>query len=124
MLAFDYQVKFESVVRPGEALPEEALFTSCAGGTEISTAMARGLALIASNTGTLKKADIVLITDGGSDAQQAPVLREQAAQINVCIIGLGIGVEREWLAPWCDEIQVVNDLSHIDDTSAEMLFAS
>ena len=27
------------------------------------------------------------------------------------------------LAPWCDEIQVVADLSHIDDTSAEMLFA-
>jgi uncharacterized protein with von Willebrand factor type A (vWA) domain len=123
LLAFDYRVKFEAVVKPGEALPEEALFTSCAGGTEISTAMARGLELIATNPGALKKADIVLVTDGGSDAQMAPKLREQASGMNVTILGLGIGVEREWLAPWCDDIQVVTDLNHIDDTSAEMLFA-
>jgi len=124
LLAFDYRVKFEAVVKPGEALPEEALFTSCAGGTEISTAIARGLELIATNPGALRKADIVLVTDGGSDAQMAPNLREQASGMNVTILGLGIGVEREWLAPWCDEVQVVTNLSHIDDTSAEMLFAS
>jgi len=53
----------------------------------------------------------------------APKLREQASGMNVTILGLGIGVEREWLAPWCDDIQVVTNLSHIDDTSAEMLFA-
>jgi hypothetical protein len=54
----------------------------------------------------------------------APKLREQASATNVTILGLGIGVEREWLAPWCDAVQVVADLNHIDDTSAEMLFAS
>jgi uncharacterized protein with von Willebrand factor type A (vWA) domain len=124
LLAFDYRVKFEAVVKPGEALPEEALFTGCAGGTEISTAMARGLELIATHPGALKKADVVLVTDGGSDAGRAPKLREQASAMNVTILGLGIGVEREWLAPWCDEIQVVTDLNHIDDTSAQMLFAS
>ena len=123
MLAFDYRVKHEVVVKPGDRLPEDALFTSCAGGTEISVAMARGLELIATNPGALKKADIVLVTDGGSDAQMAPKLREQARGMNVTILGLGIGVEREWLAPWCDEVQVVTDLNHIDDTSAEMLFA-
>ena len=123
MLAFDYRVKHEVVVKPGEPLPEDALFTSCAGGTEISVAMARGLELISTNPGALKKADVVLVTDGGSDAQMAPKLREQASAMNVTILGLGIGVEREWLAPWCDEIQVVADLSHIDDSSAEMLFA-
>ena len=124
MLAFDYRVKFEAVVKPGDALSEDALFTGCAGGTEISFALARGLELIATNPGALRKADIVLVTDGGSDAQMAPKLREQAHDMNVTILGLGIGVEREWLAPWCDEIQVVTDLNHIDDTSAEMLFAS
>jgi uncharacterized protein with von Willebrand factor type A (vWA) domain len=124
MLAFDYRVKHEVVVNPGEPLPEDALFTSCAGGTEIAIALARGLELIASNQSALKKADVVLVTDGGSDAQMAPKLREQASGMNVTILGLGIGVEREWLAPWCDEIQVVTDLNHIDDTSAEMLFAS
>ena len=40
MLAFDYRVKHEVVVKPGDPLPEDALFTSCAGGTEISVAMA------------------------------------------------------------------------------------
>ena len=54
----------------------------------------------------------------------APKLREQASGVNVTILGLGIGVKREWLAPWCDAVQVVTDLNHIDDTSAEMLFAS
>ena len=123
MLAFDYRVKHEVVVKPGDPLPEDALFTSCAGGTEISVAMARGLELIATNQGVLKKADLVLVTDGGSDVQMASKLKEQASGMNVTILGLGIGVEREWLAPWCDEVQVVADLSHIDDTSAEMLFA-
>jgi hypothetical protein len=47
------------------------------------------------------------------------------ADSKLCLrpLGLGIGVEREWLAPWCDAIQVVTDLNHIGDTSAEMLFA-
>ena len=89
-----------------------------------AVALARGLELIATNPGALKKADVVLVTDGGSDAQMAPKLRERAHDMNVTILGLGIGVEREWLAPWCDEVQVVTDLNHIDDTSAEVLFAS
>ena len=38
------------------------------------------------------------------------------------ILGLGIGVEREWLAPWCDDIQTIQDLSTLSDTSAEKLF--
>ena len=124
LLAFDYRVKFEAVVRPGEALPEEALFTGCAGGTEISNAMARGLELIATNQGVLKKADVVLVTDGGSDAGMAPKLREQALSLGVTVLGLGIGVEREWLAPWGDEIATVTDLTSIDDSSADKLFAA
>ena len=79
--------------------------------------------MIATNPGALKKADIVLVTDGGSDAHMAPKLKEQASGMNVTILGLGIGVEREWLAPWCDAIQIVTNLNHINDTSAEMLFA-
>jgi uncharacterized protein with von Willebrand factor type A (vWA) domain len=117
-------VKFEAVVKPGEALPEEALFTGCGGGTEISNAMARGLELIAANQGALKRADVVLVTDGGSDAGTAPKLREHAQAMGVTILGLGIGVEREWLAPWCDQIQTVMDLHTLDDASANALFAA
>jgi len=124
LVAFDYRVKFEALVKPGEPLPEEALFTACAGGTEIGVALARGLELIRENQGQLKKADIVLVTDGGSDPGSAPTLREQALALGVTILGLGIGVEREWLQPWCDDIQAITDLATIDGSSAERLFAA
>lgn len=118
----NYRVKFETVVRPGEPLPEAALFTGCAGGTEIADAVHRGLELIRQNQGQLKKADLVLVTDGGSDTQMAPKLRNQAVELGVNILGLGIGVEREWLEPWCEQFQVITDLTSIDDASAERLF--
>jgi uncharacterized protein with von Willebrand factor type A (vWA) domain len=124
MLGFDYQVKFEAVVKPGDPLPEEALFTACAGGTEIGVALRRGLDLIQQHQGALKRADIVLVTDGGSDTESATKIREDALAMGVTILGLGIGVEREWLAPWCDDIQAVQELTTITATSAERLFAA
>ncbi|WP_242370668.1 vWA domain-containing protein [Anaeromyxobacter sp. SG26] len=123
LVSFDYHVKYEAVVKPGEPLPEDALFTACAGGTEIAAAMTRGLELIRSAQGALRKADVVLITDGGSDSSAAPKLREGAQQLGVTILGLGIGVEREWLQPWCDDIQAVTELSRLDDEAASKLFA-
>jgi uncharacterized protein with von Willebrand factor type A (vWA) domain len=124
LVAFDYRVKYEVVVKPGEPLPEEALFTGCAGGTEIAVAIQRGLELIQANEGGLKKADIVLVTDGGSDASLAPKLRGDAEQLGVTILGLGIGVEREWLQPWCDDIQAITDVSRLDEETASKLFAA
>jgi Mg-chelatase subunit ChlD len=124
LVCFDSQVKFEAVVKTGESLPEDALFTACAGGTEISVALHRGLHLIQQHPGALKKADLVLVTDGGSDTAGAPALRERAQDLGVTILGLGIGVEREWLQPWCDEVQAITDLTNIDETSATKLFAA
>lgn len=124
LLGFDSHVKFEAVVNPADPLPEEGLFVSCGGGTEIAAAIARGLEIIRSHPGALRKADIVLITDGGSDASEAGRLRESAAALGVTILGLGIGVEREWLLPWCDEVHAVTDLSTVDDASATALFAA
>jgi hypothetical protein len=110
-------------VKPSEPLPEEALFISCADGTEIGVALRRGLDLIQQHQGALKKADLVLITDGGSDPGSAPQIRTDA-QHGVTILGLGIGVEREWLQPSCDDIQAITDLTSIDETSATKLFAA
>jgi Mg-chelatase subunit ChlD len=124
LLGFDYRVKFEAVVKPGEPLPEEGLFVGCAGGTEISAALARGLEIICGHPGALRKADLVLVTDGGSDPGSAPKVREEAAELGVTILGLGIGVEREWLLPWCDEVQAVTSLSTVDDAIAAPLFAA
>jgi uncharacterized protein with von Willebrand factor type A (vWA) domain len=124
LLGFDARVKFEAVVKPADALPEEGLFVSCAGGIEIAAAVDRGLEIIRTHPGALRKADLVLVTDGGSDASAAGALRESAAALGVTILGLGIGVEREWLIPWCDEVHAVTDLSTVEDASATALFAA
>jgi uncharacterized protein with von Willebrand factor type A (vWA) domain len=123
LLGFDYHVKFEAVVKPGEPLPEEGLFVGCAGGTEISAALTRGLEIIRRHPGALSKADLVLVTDGGSAPSSAPKVREEAAELGVTILGLGIGVEQEWL-PWCDEVQAISNLSTVDDAIAAPLFAT
>lgn len=109
---------------PGDILAEEALFTACAGGTEIGIALRRGLDLIQQHQGTLKKADLVLITDGGSDTATASAIRTDAERLGVTIFGLGIGVERDWLAPWCDAIEAITNVDTIDDASAELVFAA
>lgn len=124
LVCFDYQVKFEALVKPGDDLPEEGLFVACAGGTEIGTAISRGLEIIRASQGQLRKADVVLVTDGGSDPNSAPNLRTTAQALGVTILGLGIGVEREWLAPWCDDIQAVTEISRLDDETASKLFAA
>jgi hypothetical protein len=82
------------------------------------------LELIRENQGQLKKADLVLVTHGGSDTATAAKIRADALAMGVTTLGLGIGVEREWLVPWCDDVQVVQDLNTITDTSAEKLFAA
>ncbi len=124
LLGFDARVKFESVVKAGEPMPENGLFTSCRGGTEISVAVERGLEIIRSHPGALNTADIVLVTDGGAAAATAPQLREQAAQLGITILGLGIGVERSWIEPWCDEVHTVSTLSNVEDAIAEHIFTA
>ncbi len=46
------------------------------------------------------KADLVRVTDGGSDTASAAALRDAARNFRVTSLGLGlglgIGVEREW----------------------------
>ena len=107
-----------------DPLPEQALLVGCAGGTDIALALARGLEIIRTNPGAIRKADVVLVTDGGSDASAAPALRDAARELGVTILGLGIGVSPEWLEPWCDDVEVISDLTTIDDAAAAKLFAA
>ena len=123
LLGFDDGIKHEVIVKPGEQLPETELFVSCGGGTDIANVMARSLEIIETNPGAMKKADVVLITDGGSSIELAAGLRARAGALGVTVLGFGIGVEPTTLAPWCDEVHGVLDLDRIDDKSAEALFA-
>jgi uncharacterized protein with von Willebrand factor type A (vWA) domain len=122
LLAFDEGLKFEAVVQPQESLPEAGLFVTCGGGTSIANVVGRGLELIRKHHGSLCKADIVIITDGGSDPSPAPALREVAHELGVTMLGIGIGVDPGVLAPWCDEVQAVSNVQHMDDTTADKVF--
>jgi hypothetical protein len=122
LLCFDGAVKHESIVVPGAALPEAALFVPADGGTNIDKAVRRGLEIIEQRPGALREADVVLITDGGSDPAGAPELRERAAKLGVTVLGVAIDVDPSRLAPWCDEVIAAHDMSRVDDRAADALF--
>jgi hypothetical protein len=122
LLCFDGAVKHESIVAPGAILPEAALFVLADGGTDIDKAIRRSLEIIEQRPGALREADIVLITDGGSDPAGALELRERAGKLGVTVLGVAIDVEPSRLEPWCDEVIAAHDMSRIDDRAADALF--
>jgi uncharacterized protein with von Willebrand factor type A (vWA) domain len=123
LVAYNAEPFYVEVVPPGGALPEQALFVRCGGGTSIATALQRGLDVIAETRGTLRSADVVLVSDGEDDASAAAELRERAAKMGVSIFGLAIGIGGPALAPWCDEAHGVTDLASLEPSVAEALFA-
>jgi len=123
LLCFDAQVKHEAIVLPGDALPEAALFVPADGGTNIDGVICRGLEIIEKHPGAFRKADIVLVTDGASNADEAAELRARAAKLGVTVLGVAIDVEPSALAPWCDVTVAARDMERIDDASATALFA-
>jgi uncharacterized protein with von Willebrand factor type A (vWA) domain len=122
VLAFDGQVKSETIVRPGEKLPLAALFTGCDGGTDIDHVIERALDLIKAGGG-LGRADVILVTDGVSDPIKAADLRERAATCGVSIFGVGIGVPAIALEPWCSPAISTSELATLDSATANVLFA-
>jgi len=125
LVDFNGHVTYEAIVKPGQPIPHEALFVGCAGGTNIATALDRGLEIIRSTPGTLRKADVVLITDGEDNATaEAAALRAQAHAMNVSLLGLAIGFPAEQLATWCDEAHGITDLSTVESNIAGALFAA
>jgi Mg-chelatase subunit ChlD len=124
LIDFNGSVTYETTVEAGDQLPHEALFVSCGGGTSIATAFERGLEIIAGHPRALRKSDIVLITDSGSDPERAPELRERARGLQVTSLGLAIEVSQEMLGPWCDEAHAVSSLSSLDENIAAPLFTA
>ena len=104
LLCFDANVKHETIVMPGGALPETALHVPADGGTNIDGVVRRGLEIIQHHPGALRKADIVLVTDGASNADEAADLRVHGAKLGVSVLGVAIDVGPDVLAPWCDDV--------------------
>jgi hypothetical protein len=122
----DYNARpfYERVVHPGEALPHDALFVGCSGGTSIAAALSRGMELVRTSPGGLKRADLVLVSDGIDETtDEAPALRAQAAGLGLSIFGLAIGMPAAALHPWCDEVHGVTDLATVQPTIANALFS-
>jgi len=123
LLCFDGAVKHESVVMPGEGLPEAGLFVPADGGTDIGKVFARGLDIVEQRGSGLRTADIVLISDGASNSERASELRVRAARLGVSVLGVAIDVEPQQLTPWCDEVVAAHDMTRVNDKTAEALFA-
>lgn len=117
LVCFNGEVCFEAVVRPGEALPVDGLFVRCEGGTSIARALSRGLDIIEGNSGSLRAADIVLITDGESDSAEAPELANRASGLGANVLGFGIGVGKAALEPWCPDPRLVRVLDDLDESA-------
>jgi uncharacterized protein with von Willebrand factor type A (vWA) domain len=124
LVDFNGHVTYEAMVRPGQAIPHEALFVSCAGGTQITTAIQRGLDIIRENLGTLRKADLVLVTDGEDSTEGAQALRDAARTMGVHILGAAIGFPAAQLTAWCDDAYGITDLETVEPKLAEALFAN
>lgn len=124
LICFDAGIKLQVLLPAGASLPDDALFVACTGGTDIGKCLERGLDLIESGPGAVRKADLVLITDGQSDDTSAPHLRARARTAGVTILGFGIGIGASSLEVWCDEAHAVRDLASLDDAEASALFAA
>ncbi len=125
LIDFNGHVTYEALVKPGQPIPHDALFVECRGGTSIAAAVERGLEIIRSNPGAMRKSDLVLITDGEDGAlAEARTLRDQAHAMNVSILGLAIGFPASQLQPWCDEAHGITDLSTIQPNITGALFAA
>jgi len=123
LICFNGGVTFEASVRAGEQLSQEALFVSCAGGTDIDGAVARALDLVEAGSRGMRRADVVLVTDGISDGSAAAALRVRASALGVTILGFGIDVSPADLAPWCDSGQAVTSTEMLEANAAEGLSA-
>lgn len=123
LLAFESAVKFRAVVHPGGALPFDALTAHCQGGTNISGVLAEALNLIRTEKRSMRKADVVIISDGESYPDGAAALREHAKALGVSSFGLAIHMPAANLQPWCDEVKAITNLDDLDVNVVDHLVA-
>lgn len=123
LLSFDAAVRFREVVSPGGSLPLDAITSGCQGGTDISGVIANALDVIRSEERSMRKADVVLISDGESYPDRAPDLRQEAQRLGVSVFGIAIHMPATSLLPWCDEVQSITNLDELDRSTIEHIVA-
>jgi uncharacterized protein with von Willebrand factor type A (vWA) domain len=111
-------------VEPGEAIPLDDVLIAANGGTSIDKTLKACLDYMKkeqSEHGLLRKADIVLITDG-EDGTSFDA-KAEADALDTRIVGIGIGVPAGALNAWAHESAGVENLQNVDDDIAQMIFA-
>ena len=124
LLTFGGGVLGETRVPPGGKLPWDALTVPSEDATDISSAVGRGLDLVAAGPPPYRRSDLILITDGGSDVAEAPALRDRARHLGVTVFGVAVGMPAEILAPWCDVTASTSTLETMEGRIVEGLFAA
>jgi uncharacterized protein with von Willebrand factor type A (vWA) domain len=125
MITFSGCVRSVHVVKPGEALPMDAIMVHASGGTDVNCAVRAALDVIHGNPGQIAKADVVLIGDGASAVDETTEsLRSRAKAEGVSCYGVGINCLPETLLPWCDDTRAVQAGESLDGGTAEALFAA
>jgi uncharacterized protein with von Willebrand factor type A (vWA) domain len=124
LFGFNDEIPLRYVVNPGRPMPEDALSFPCSGGTDITNVLDLAMTAIERKTGAITaRAEIVLVTDGASDASRASQIKKRAQARGVRIYGIGIGVKKKALRPWCDVTHTIGDtaLDNLDDRTADVL---
>jgi Mg-chelatase subunit ChlD len=127
LICFDHGILSKHVVEAGGSLPMEALMVKANGGTDIKLAVNTALSIIESHKGSdISKADIIVITDGGDVAtdEERKGIMNRAEAADTTIYGIGIGVARQFMEPWCNEAYCIHNLNTIEDAAAEAIFAA
>lgn len=131
LATFDSMVMSSEVVMPGDEMSDNVL-VSPRGGTNLNRALAHGLDLIAKAQeagSVLRKADVILVTDGeGNVNDQTLDLRKAAKEAKVTIHGIGIGLtSATCIEAWVDSFAGLTNAQakagDLPDDLADSLFS-
>ncbi len=121
LLGFNDEIPLRYAIKPGRPMPEDALSCPCSGGTDITNVLNHSMSAIENNS--VARADIIVITDGASDASRASWIKKRAQACDARIVGIGIGVKKKALRAWCDVTHAIADtsLDNLDDSTANAM---
>lgn len=124
LITFSDMLGYEAEVLPHQQLPHDALFVPASGGTDIHAVLTRGLDLVAKHNPHMKRADLILISDGESDSSKSEEIKRRAQDLRATIYGLAIGTNGQTssLQPWCDHAAAVTSIGTLEEPIAAGLF--
>lgn len=100
------------------------LASSCSGGTAFAPPVDKAIGWIEGareTRGALRRADVVLITDGFADREGAARRREFLKELGATVYAIAIGTPGGGLVAWADETTTIDDVSR-DTAAVDLIF--